>query len=221
MNALLPRVGENGSVTHRPHRPALFAGHEFSAFQGAADPAVVTQLAHESARDLLSRVRTAGDDARERAVRFADDNGIDALAELWSHASPHSLPGALWRVYLLRDVIRQQPEHIAVAFERGVHVSPTADAYVAGAPVPTGPHEVGEMADLILHGVFAGDLSDALDRAAAFCRLTSLGDVSLVADIEEHDAEGAVRLTAQAARLGTMAEELTRCARLWRDDSLD
>lgn len=208
-------------MTQRPHRPALFAGHEFAAFQGAADPAVVTQLAHESARDLLSRVRHAGPDARERAVRFTDDNGIDALAELWSQASAHSLPGALWRVYLLRDLIRQQAEHIAVAFERGVHTSPTLDAYVAGAPVPTGPHEVGEMADLILHGVFAGDLSDALDRAGAFCRLTALGDVSIAVDSEALDSDRAARLTAQAARLTTMAEELTACARLWRDGNLD
>ena len=208
-------------MTDRPHRPALFAGHEFSAFQGDVDPATVTQMAHETARELLSRVRVAGEDARDRAVHFTDDNGIEVLAELWSHASGHSLPGALWRVYLLRDLIRQQAEHIAVAFDLGVSVSPTADVYVAGAAVPTNPHEVGEMADLILHGVFAGDMGDALDRAAAFCRLTSLGDMAIVRDIETTRQRHAEQLTAQAARLALMAEELTRCARLWRDGHLD
>ena len=41
-----------------PYRkPALFAGHEFSAFQGGDDPAEVSAIAHDTARALLSRVR--------------------------------------------------------------------------------------------------------------------------------------------------------------------
>lgn len=208
-------------MTDRPHRPALFAGHEFSAFQGAADPAVLTQVAHESARQLLARVRDADDATRDRAVRFADDNGIDALAELWSVASPHTLPGALWRVYLIRDLIRQQGGHMARVFESGVRSSLTADPVIAGAPVPTSAAEVRELADHILKGVYSGDVADAFDRAAAFCRLSARGDLEHVGSVESHDAEQAARLTAQAARLSSMGAELTVCARMWRAGTLD
>ena len=208
-------------MTDRPHRPALFAGHEFSAFEGAADPAVVTQLAHESARDLLARVRTADPQTRDEAVKFADDNGIDALAELWSKVSAHSLPGALWRVYLVRDLIRQQGEHMALVFEAGVRASTSGDPVIAGAPVPTNAAEVRDLADLILHGVFAGDLADALDRAGAFCRLAALGGVAEAGTVEGHSPERADRLTTQAARLSSMGRELTVCARMWRAGALD
>jgi hypothetical protein len=208
-------------VTDRQHRPALFAGHEFSAFEGAADPAVVTQLAHESARELLARVRRADATTREKAVTFADDNGIDVLAELWSKASAHSLPGALWRVYLIRDLIQQQGEHMAHVFEAGVRASSTGDPVIAGAPVPTSAAEVRDLADLILHGVFAGDLADALDRAAAFCRLAAQGGVAQAAEVDVHSAEQAARLTTQAARLSSMGSELAVCARMWRAGTLD
>ena len=209
------------SVTDRPHRPALFAGHEFSAFEGAADPAVVAQIAHESARELLARVRRADVTTREKAVTFADDNGIDVLAELWSKASSHSLPGAMWRVYLIRDLIRQQGEHMAHVFEAGVRASSTGDPVIAGAPVPTSAAEVRDLADLILHGVFSGDLSDALDRAAAFCRLAALGGAAQAAEVDAHNSEQAARLTTQAARLSSMGAELAVCARMWRAGTLD
>jgi hypothetical protein len=181
----------------------------------------VTQLAHESARDLLARVRTADPQTREKAVQFADDNGIDVLAELWSKVSAHSLPGALWRVYLVRDLIRQQGEHMALVFEAGVRASTTGDPVIAGAPVPTSAAEVRDLADLILHGVFSGDLTDALDRAGAFCRLAALGGVAEAGSVEGHNAEQAARLTTQAARLSTMGRELTVCARMWRAGTLD
>ena len=74
-----------------PYRkPALFAGHEFSAFQGGDDPAEVSAIAHDTARALLSRVQEgASADVVQRVVTFADENGIDTLAELWSRSSAH------------------------------------------------------------------------------------------------------------------------------------
>ena len=83
------------------------------------------------------------------------------------------------------------------------------------------PAEVRDLADLILHGVFAGDLADALDRAGAFCRLAALGGVAEAGNVEGHSPEQAVRLTTQAARLSTMGRELTVCARMWRAGTLD
>ncbi|MEY4040418.1 MAG: hypothetical protein RLZZ52_1286, partial [Actinomycetota bacterium] len=144
---------QNRDMNSSFHRPALFAGHEFSAFQGGDDPAEVSAIAHDTARALLSRVRDESQpDIVQKVVSFADENGIDTLAELWSRSSAHSLPGALWRMYLIRDLIRAQAPQISVLFGQGLSMLSTADVVVAGAPTPAGPEEMVSLADTILHG---------------------------------------------------------------------
>ncbi len=204
------------------HKPALFAGHEFSAFRGGEDPAEVSFLAHESARALLARVKESGEPALvDRVVAFADENGIDVLAELWSSSSAHSLPGALWRLYLIRDMIVANAEQTSILYERGVELSVTADPVVAGAPVPAGPEEMRALADRILRGAFVGDFSDALHRGAAFCRVLAHGCTSLADDADLIHPERATALTTQAFRLIKTAAEFNICARLHREGSLD
>ncbi|MBN9606015.1 MAG: hypothetical protein J0G30_05335 [Actinomycetales bacterium] len=204
------------------HKPALFGGREFEAFAGSEDPAAVTRMAHESAAALLARARSSADPAVvDRLVRFTDEHGIDAIAELWAQASEHSLPGALWRLYLVRLMIRTDPEGVAQLFQRGTEVLPTIDQVVAGAPTPAGPQEVTELIDRILRGVFDGDLALALDRAASFCRLAAAGAADVAADQEGPAPERAREFTTRALRLTTIGQELAQCARLARDDALD
>lgn len=203
-------------------RPVKRPNDMFEGHWGGEDPAVHTRIAHESAAALLARVRAQSDpEIVARLAQFADEQGIDAIAELWANSSPKSLPGALWRVYALRGLIVQQGEATALAFERGRGLSRGIDPVVAGAAQPAGPEEVRTVADEILQGVFHGDFAGALDRAAAFARVCSVGDVDLAHDAEPHDSGRAQALTTRAARLATMAGELTAAAALWRAGSLD
>ena len=204
------------------NKPALFGGNEFDAFGGGEDPAVVLRAAHDSARKLLTRARDADDPAVvDRLVNYTDEHGLDALAELWARSSPHSLPGALWRIYLVRVLIRQDPDGVALLFQRGTEVLSTIDPVVAGAPLPAGPDEITELADRILRGVFEGDFAIALERAAAFCRVTAAGALSIADDQEAASPERATELTTRAQRLITTADELMACARMSRADTLD
>jgi len=207
------------------HRPTRFPPGMFEGYLGAEDPASLSRIAHDSAAAILSRVRADPDpEVVARLITYTDEHGIDAIAELWSQASAKSLPGALWRVYLLRTLIRQDPVGISLAFQRGTEVSHTIDQVVAGAPIPAGPAEVQELADRILHGVFAGDFAVALERAAAFARVVAAGFTSLADDADASDAVNPERpreLTQRALRLTQLADELASCARLWRRDSLD
>jgi hypothetical protein len=204
------------------HRPALFEGHEFAAFEGSADPAEVSALAHETATLLLAHVKNAPAEVVDRAIELTDENGLDIAAELWSKTSPHSLPGSLWRLYLVRAYIRQQPEYTSDVYTRGVDRLTTADLVIAGAATPTGPQEIRQLADQILRGAFEGDYGLALDRTAAFCRVSAAGALALADDYDLIANKDRVDfLTAQAATLTKTAVELTACARLWRSDSLN
>lgn len=204
------------------HKPTQFSGSKFEEFEGGADPAHISRVAHETAQALLSRVRGNPEpEIIERLVAFTDEQGIDAIAELWAQSSARSLPGALWRVYLMRTLIRQNPEDISFLFQRGTETTPTIDHVVAGAPTPAGPAEIVELADQILRGLFQGDFAIALDRAAAFCRLAAAGATSIADDSETVSPDRATALTTQALRLSETAADLAACSYLWRMDSLD
>ena len=210
------------SVSDQFHKPTQFSGSKFDEFEGGADPAHISRVAHETAQALLSRVRGNPDPVViERLVAFTDEQGIDAIADLWAQSSARSLPGALWRVYLMRLLIKQSPEDIAFLFQRGTEITPTIDHVVAGAPTPTGPAEIVELADQILRGLFQGDFAIALDRAAAFCRLAAAGATSVADDVDNTEPLRSTALTTQALRLSETAADFAACSSLWRRDSLD
>lgn len=204
------------------HKPTQFSGAKFESMVGGEDPAQISRLAHETAQVLLARVQSSTDEGIvDRLIEFTDLHGIDAIAELWSRASPRSLPGALWRVYLLRALIRQDPDGTALLYQRGTELVATIDQVVAGATIPTGPAEIVTVADEILRGLFRGDFAVALERGAAFCRVAAVGATSVADDAEPNNPKRGSDLTAKALRLSLTAGELAACARLWRRGTLD
>lgn len=204
------------------HKPTKFSGDKFDTYEGGQDPAQIMRVAHDTAHALIDRGRETDDLAVvERLVAFTDAHGIDAIAELWARSSPRSLPGALWRIYLLRVVIRQDPDGTSYLFRRGADELVTIDTAVAGATMPTGPEEITELADQILRGVFRGDFGVALDRAAAFCRILSAGCTAAADDAEVTDPARATELTTRGDRYALTGEELTSCARMYRSGTLE
>lgn len=204
------------------HKPTKFSGARFEAWQGGDDPAEVSRVAHQTAAALISRVRDNPDPTVvQRLLGLADVHGIDAVAELWSRARPTTLPGALWRVYLLSAMIGHDPTGVSFHFQRGSEVATSIDPIVAGASAPTGPEEIQALADEILRGMFTGDFAIALDRAAAFCRVTSAGCASVADDLDDTEPERASALTTRALRLATTAAELSASSQLWRTGGLD
>lgn len=209
-------------MTENFHRPTRIPNEMFEKYAAGADPAEARRIAHETAAALVARVRQEPTpEILERLVSFTDHNGIDAIAELWSQARPESLPGSLWRIYLIRAVIRQDPAGASRLFERGAEALRGIDPLVAGAGQPTGPQEILDLADQILRGVFDGDLAIALERAAAYCRVCVAGATVQADEDELIRPERATAFTRRALRYHSFAEELQASARLWRQDSLD
>lgn len=174
------------------------------------DPAEKSAIAHQTAQLFIGYGVKDGDAERvEKLVAFAHDNGLDTVAELWASAHPISLPGALWRLYLLQAALRDNPADFSTVFSLGVEDLNTIDAAVVGAPDPLSPQDFLAVLDDILRGGFRGDLALALERAAAMSRAISAGVISL---IPENDPEGH-DLSSRSLRWSLIADDLSGCAK--------
>ncbi len=140
----------------------------------------------------------------ERLVRLAEDEGLEALADLWAASPPSSSAGALWRLYLLREWVHAQPVEAARQFDAGRHVA-EVDHVVAGVAEPPGPQELRAMVDQVLRGIAHSEWGDVLLRAAAFARVVAAG--------RAQESAGAARAE-QAALMAELADQLEDAARL-------
>lgn len=189
----------------KPRRPVMPGDAAFDAMPGGEDPGQRAEAAHRTAALMVRGARSHADaEVVGRIVRLADEHGLDTLADLWADAPADSLPGALWRLYLVRSWVHNDPQGAAREFAAGRRHTPVAEV-VAGVVDPPGADEVRQLTDTVLRGVATGDLAMTLDRAAAFCRVVSAGR----AELPDASAD-------QAARLATMAEQLESAARAER-----
>ena len=196
---------------------------EADELPGGIDPAVTSELAHSSARALVARARREAPDDPEltqRLLGLVEAEGLEALAALWSQAPADSLPGALWRVYVLREWVRHDPQTVAIRYRLGMARQEVADA-VAGAANPPGPSDMQELADTVLSGVFAGELDVALDRAAAFAQVVATGGAFDADSIEPSAPDHAQHVTRTAGSLMDTANALRRSAAKSRAGTLD
>nr|WP_162893232.1 response regulator transcription factor [Microbacterium halotolerans] len=208
-------------MTEEFHKPVRLPSEMFDRLFAGDDPAEVSRVAHSTAQALLARVRAEPDtDIVERLIDFTNHNGIDDIAELWSRSPAKTLPGSLWRLYLLQLSIHDDPGTSALLYERGRTELHSADAAIAGAPSPAGPDELVSVIDQIMRGVFAGDFAVALDRASAFCRVQASGATHLADDYEQSEPDRSTAFTTRALRLSTYADDLRHAARLWRREGL-
>ena len=196
---------------HLPRRPVRFGPDALEAHGGTLPgPAEITEVAHQTAAILVGTGRAAHDpEVTSRLVTLVDDLGLSTVADLWSARPARSLPGALWRLYALREWVRRSPEQASREYAAGIRFTDVAHA-VAGIPEPPQPEEMQRVADQILAGVFEGDLAVALERAAAFCSVVAAGRAELANDRDAADPGGASDLTRSGAAMLTTGEDLGR-----------
>lgn len=181
------------------------------------DPAELVEAAHQSAAMVIAAGRDA--DSAEEFVALIDEVGLSTLAELWSERPARSLPGVLWRLYVIREWIRRDPDRASREYTAGMRHAEAHHA-VAGSAEPPGPTEVGLVADEILRGAYHGDFAIALDRASSFCHVVASGRADLADDADIDDPEDGTRQTRQAAAMQDTALDLSVSARLWRSGAL-
>ncbi|MBG6217793.1 hypothetical protein IWX75_002261 [Arthrobacter sp. CAN_A6] len=213
--------GEYTNKSPRPHKPKQFAPVDFEVFAGGVDPSRVSEAAHMSAHALVHHGRGSDDpEITRRLVELADQQGLEAIAEMWAESPARSLPGALWRLYALRAATQRDPDRIAAYFASGKEVAQVSKV-VAGVAEPPGASEMTDMADTILSGAFEGDFDVALERFAAFCRVVALGQTNHAEAAEAGNGAHASRLTKNSHQLIKTAEDLEHAAASWRRGELD
>ena len=146
-------------------RPASLSPQRQEAIEGGVDPALKNQAAHESAAALLRETReNARPEVVERVLRLVEREGLEDLAALWSGAEPASLPGALWRLYVLHTWVQRDTDEVRRLFELGQSTAPGL-TYLVGFSDPPTIDSMRVTLDAILSGAFTGDPSVALSRA--------------------------------------------------------
>ena len=136
-----------------PQRPLMPGAGLFESLPSLHDPALLAEVAHRTAAVLVRGAQNSDDEkVAERVTKLADEFGLDQLADLWSDSPADSLPGVLWRLYLLRSWVHAHAETVAREYAAGRRHA-EVDAVVAGVADPPGPTEVRDMVDAVLRGV--------------------------------------------------------------------
>ena len=231
-------------MTRQFHRPARLDPEVAESIEGAADTASSSELAHRAAQALLGG-RSLPDDSHSSYDDGASDDpgewitrpgvvaavaahGVDAVAELWADSPATTLPGALWRLFLVREWIRRDPALVARRYATVVDLNGAGDttlsrfeaARAEARPVPS-PEDLRAALDRVL----AGELDDVvalapvLRVAAAFLRALAAGsDPAWIVDDADELAD---RVTRRDSALLATADELAEASRRAVSGGLD
>lgn len=210
-------------MSDRPHKPVSMALSRLEASESEDEamwrlhPERRLVIAHDTAQLLVRGVHAAAvADTLERLNAFVDREGVDTLAELWAGADPVSLPGALWRLFRIREQVRARPDVIGEVVQQGLDALDTIDPIIVGAQEPVTAAGVGEIIDQVLRGGFSGDLAPALDRASALARVIAAGLLHWPASEADDKHDVALR----SLSWGVVATELADCAKREKNGQL-
>lgn len=200
-----------GWVSNRPHKPVTMPPWRVEASEDVDEavwrshPERKAGLARETALLILGRAidTPLPDDMATRVKAFIDDGGLDDVAHLWADSPAHSLAGALWRLYRVRDQILKQPDDIARLVAMGHHTLNTIDPVVAGLTDPITPDGVVALIDQVFFGAFEGELAEALARVGALAKLVAQG----LLEVPHEDSES-FALARSSLAWGLVADEL-------------
>ncbi|WP_124055361.1 hypothetical protein [Arcanobacterium ihumii] len=160
--------------TYKPRRPAQLKPEQVELIEGNADTAANSELAHTSAQAIvpLSGHVMADPDVIVRVKTLIVSEGVDVIAEAWANSPQDSLPGILWRGYLLREWIRRFPDVVRerLAAARLFAEESENDELKTNFELVPSLEDLLEQWNMVFRGDFRGDFEDVLRNSA---RLTN------------------------------------------------
>lgn len=152
-------------MTRQFHRPVLMEPAEAERYTGAEDTAATSALAHQSAQLLIGGYLGADTDTTLTAAglrKVVASHGVDVIGELWATSPAGTLPGALWRLLLLREWIERDPTLVESRYATAVTINDAAaqarfeTALSQGRRVDSVAQVQAQLNELLLGGAFAG-----------------------------------------------------------------
>lgn len=217
-------------MTRQFHRPVLMEPAEAERYTGAEDTAATSALAHQSAQLLIGGYLGADTDTTLSAAglrKVVASHGVDVIGELWATSPAGTLPGALWRLLLLREWIERDPALVESRYATAVTISDDDAAQARfeaalsqGQRVDSVAQVQAQLNELLLGGAFAGSQRTSSRRSRLYPTL--LASAALLERLsraseqdswitDENDPLYDV-VTARARALATTAAELREAA---------
>lgn len=194
-------------------RPAMLDPQQADNLMGEEDIAISIGLAHDTASAILRNNPDSAEEEtfRQGVLRVVAQEGPDLVSELWDKAPADSLPGVLWRLYLLREWMRREPAQVEEFWQCWTDRSNTLPAELqlqATNLSPLNPTEIyGKIDDLLL-GHITQELNVLLAQVVDFLRALALTRAQQAAWIKDDKHALAFAVTRRAAAIWKTAKEL-------------
>lgn len=201
-----------------PRRPAMLDAEQAENIPGAEDGARSSEVAHLVAQTLLG-IEKDSDQNVQHLRELLESGGVDTVSELWSALPANTLPGTLWRLYLVYQWYLRDPDLVNERFQQGLSALEIGEA----APVERSEKSVStlmeELAALWEAKTSITGLGPLLDKVADFLHVLASGvSAEWIKDARDELADP-VTLRPQA--LLQTASDLKLSARMAKANRLD
>lgn len=206
------------STRKAPRRPAMLDAEQAENIPGAEDAASSSEVAHLVAQTLLG-IEKESDENVQRLRQLLESGGIDTVSELWSTSPASTLPGTLWRLYLVYQWYLRNPQLVNERFQQGLAALEIGDIFSREHSDKSVANLMDKLAALWQAQTSIAELAPLLDRVSDFLQVLASGvSAEWIKDSRDELAD-AVTLRPQA--LLQTADDLKLSARAAKANHLN
>ncbi|WP_071129194.1 hypothetical protein [Varibaculum massiliense] len=162
------------STRKAPRRPAMLDAEQAENIPGAEDAASSSEVAHLVAQTLLG-IEKESDENVQRLRQLLESGGIDTVSELWSTSPASTLPGTLWRLYLVYQWYLRNPQLVNERFQQGLAALDIGDIFSREHSDKSVANLMDELAALWQAQTSIAELAPLLDRVSDFLQVLASG----------------------------------------------
>ena len=162
------------STRKAPRRPAMLDAEQAENIPGAEDAASSSEVAHLVAQTLLG-IEKESDENVQRLRQLLESGGIDTVSELWSTSPAGTLPGTLWRLYLIYQWYLRDPQLVNERFQQGLAALEIGDIFSREHSDKSVTNLMDRLAALWQAQTSIAELAPLLDRVSDFLQVLASG----------------------------------------------
>ncbi|MBV7363320.1 hypothetical protein KRX54_02595 [Actinomycetaceae bacterium TAE3-ERU4] len=194
-------------------RPAMLEPEVAEQIPGDEDPAITSSAALTAARALLGH----SDDEFtaeqvDQLAKVIENEGVDTVSALWARSSALSLPGQMWRLYLLYMWCQRAPKVVQARYDEGIKAleEKASERHLTLPDLGKIQEEIGKL----MGGKGTADLSGLLRQAGLLMHVLAAGASYGPEWIETDRSELADIVTRRAGALLKTGDEFLAASKL-------